>query len=298
MLTFHPLSIEDKTWIDERVFASGTRSADYSFGSMFMWDGRYRQLVCSFGGRLIALAHAHGAPIYPFPVGTGELRPVIEAMREYAEANNFDFVIRGVEESGLEQLENLFPKKFSFTEDREFADYVYRAEKLDTLSGKKLHAKRNYVNRFCAEREWSFRELRKEDFKRCMDLLKRWRAGEQEYDDDVSGEHAAIMRGFEHYDALGLVGGALFVEGDMIAFTIGERISRDTVDVHFEKAVAEIDGAYPMVNREFVRLLRARWPEIEYINREDDMGMENLRQSKLSYHPEYLLRKFTAAWVD
>lgn len=297
MLTFHPLGIEDKTWIDERVFASGTRSADYGFGSMFMWDGRYRQLVCDFGGRLIALAHAHGSPIYPFPVGSGELAPVIEAMREYACANGFRFVIRGVEESGLSELERLFPGKFSFTEDREFADYIYDAEKLDTLAGKKLHAKRNYVNRFCAAREWSFRELEKGDFPACLELLGRWRADEPEYGDDASGEHAAIMRGLEHYDGLGLVGGALFVDGELIAFTVGERISADTADVHFEKALAEIDGAYPMINREFVRLLRARWPELRYINREDDMGLENLRQSKLSYHPEFLLRKFTATWV-
>ena len=114
MLTFHPLGIEDKTWINERVFASGTRSADYSFGSMYMWDGRYRQLVCDFGGRLVALAHAHGSPIYPFPVGSGELAPVIEAMREYAVANGFQFVIRGVEEGGRAELEKRFPGRFSF----------------------------------------------------------------------------------------------------------------------------------------------------------------------------------------
>ena len=53
-----------------------------------------------------------------------------------------------------------------------------------------------------------------------------------------------------------------------------------------------------MINRELVRLMRARWPELEFINREDDMGLENLRQAKLSYHPEYLLRKFTASWRE
>lgn len=296
MLIFHPLGIEDKTWIDERVSASGTRSADYSFGNMFMWDGRYRQLVCDFGGRLVALAHAHGAPIYPFPVGSGELEPVIVEMRKYAGENGFPFVIRGVEESGREQLEQLFPGKFAFTEDRVFADYIYSAEKLDTLAGKKLHAKRNYVNRFCAEREWSFRALEKADFPVCLNLLRLWRAEGREHDDYASGEHEAIVRAFEYYEELELVGGALFAGGELIAFTIGERISADTVDVHFEKADAEIDGAYVMINREFVRLLRSRWPELEYINREDDVGLENLRRSKMSYHPEYLLRKFTAEW--
>lgn len=298
MLTFHPLGIEDKSWIDERVLASGTRSADYSFGNMFMWDGRYRQLVCDFGGRLVALVHAHGAPIYPFPVGSGELEPVIMEMRGYAGENGFSFVIRGVEEYGREQLERLFPGKFAFTEDRELDDYIYSAEKLDTLSGKKLHAKRNYVNRFCAGREWRFRALEREDFPECLKLLRLWRSEGKEHDDYASGEHAAIVRAFEYYNELELVGGALFDEGALIAFTVGERISADTADVHFEKADAEIDGAYAMINREFVRLLRSRWPDIEYINREEDMGLENLRRSKLSYHPEYLLRKFTAVWRD
>ena len=178
-------------------------------------------------------------------------------------------------------LDKTEPGKFEFSEDREFADYIYSAEKLETLSGKKLHAKRNYVNRFCAGREWSFRELEQGDFPACLELLRHWHEGEQ--DEDIIGEHEAIVRCFEHYGELDLAGGVLFVDGELAAFAVGERISADTADVHFEKAVAGIDGAYAMINRELVRLMRARWPELEYINREDDMGLENLRQAKLSY---------------
>ena len=139
--------------------------------------------------------------------------------------------------------------------------------------------------------------LEKRHFPACVALLDKWdHTGGHESGETVEGEHTAIMRALEAYDRLGLVGGTLFAEGEMIAFTIGERIARDTIDVHFEKAEAEISGAYAMINREFVRHVLSLWPEIRYFNREDDMGLENLRQAKLSYHPEYILRKYTATW--
>lgn len=297
MLSFHPLTLEDKPWADRHVFEADSRSADFNFGSMFMWDNKYRQLVCDYGGRLVVLAHAHETPVYPFPVGAGELAPVLAAMREYAGANGFPFVIRGVEKENIPQLEAVCPGGFEFTEDREFEDYIYASDKLATLAGKKLHAKRNFINRFTASHDWSYCRLERQHFPACLKLLEKWDNEESpEYAATVEGEHEAILRGLEHYETLDLVGGALFAEGGMIAFTIGERISSDAFDVHFEKAESDIDGAYPMINKEYVNMVVSLCPEIKYFNREDDMGLDNLRQSKMSYHPDILLQKFTARW--
>lgn len=299
MLSFHPLTLDDKPWVDRYVFQAGSRSADFNFGSMYMWDDRYRQLVCDYGGRLVVLAHSHKVPIYPFPIGGGQLEPVIEAMRLYAAESGFPFVIRGVEESGAAELESLYPGRFAFSEDRQFEDYIYSAEKLDTLAGKKLHAKRNFINRFTAENQWSFCEMGRHHFDRCLELLAKWSSEEYPgYTESIEGEHRAIIRGLESFEQLGLTGGCLFSGERLIAFCIGELISEDCVDVHFEKAEADIAGAYPMINREFVRLLRAKYPKLLYINREDDMGLDNLRQAKLSYHPDIILKKFTAAWKE
>ena len=88
------------------------------------------------------------------------------------------------------------------------------------------------------------------------------------------------------------------MSGKIVGFTLGEFACRDTFNVHFEKAEANINGAYPMVCRELTRMLMERHPMLTYINREDDMGLESLRQSKLSYKPEYLLKKYTARWED
>lgn len=295
MLSFHPLTLADKPWIDKHVMEENSRSADFNFGNMYLWDGKYRQMVADFDHRLVILACAGGTPIYPFPIGGGDIYPVIGEMRDHAAAGGFPFVIRGLERDDVATLEALFPGCFAFTADRDYFDYLYSAEKLASLSGRKLHGKRNHIHRFEEEHEWEFRPLTSALFPDCMALLHRWADG-MEADEHVAAERRAILRAFESFQVLGLMGGALFAEGSLIAFTIGEKISSDTFDVHFEKAEAGIQGAYPMINREFVRYIRSRLPEIAYINREDDMGLDDLRQSKLSYYPDILLEKFSARW--
>ena len=296
MLTFHPLSLKDKARIDRFSSEEDSRSADFNFGNMFLWDVRYRQWVSDWEGRLVMLCCAYEHPVFPFPIGAGPLQPAIEAMREYAQANAFPFVIRGLEEHHKAALESLYPGSFSFSEDRDYSDYLYSSEKLAELSGRRLHGKRNHIHRFTAEHDWAFRELEPELFPACITLLNEWEARAGTADSIADGEPDAIRRAFEHYDALGLMGGVLFADGQPVAFTFGEKISSDTFDVHIEKARADLNGAYTMVNREYVKLIRTRYPEIAYINREDDMGLENLRRSKLSYSPDMLLMKYTALW--
>ncbi len=109
---------------------------------------------------------------------------------------------------------------------------------------------------------------------------------------------AAILRGFEHWDKLDLEGGVLRIDGRIVGFAIGELVTGDTVCVHFEKAFASINGAYPMVCREFVRQILREHPDVVYINREEDLGLPNLRKAKLDCYPVYLLRKYTARRSD
>ncbi len=299
MLAFHPLSIADKKMIDEIAAAENSRSADFVFGNMFLWNGKYRQSVCRFGDRLMVRAEGEHVPIFPFPIGSGELAPAIKALADYAREQGYSLVLRGVEAHHKEQLEALFPGRFSFVHDRDYDDYIYSAEKLSTLSGKKLHGKRNHINRFEASyANWRFEPLTRELFPSCLALLDEWSAEVEEGGHLVFDERKAIELALENYETLGLIGGALFVDDRLAAFTIGEQISTDTFNVHFEKARADIDGAYPMINREFVRHILNVLPHINYVNREDDMGLENIRKSKLSYRPDIILEKYSAHWSD
>ncbi len=299
MLPFQPLTIGDKSLVDTITAAEDSRSADFVFGNMFLWNDRYRQSICTYGGRLLVRAESEHLPIFPFPIGSGDLAPAIEALRSYANSEGYSLVLRGVESHHKALLEELFPGKFSFIHDRDYDDYIYSAEKLSSLSGKKLHGKRNHINRFEATYpDWHFEPLCPGHFPLCMELLDSWSAGVSEGEHLVSDERKAIDLAFENYETLGLMGGALFVGNSLAAFTMGQQISSDTFDIHFEKAQGDIDGAYPMINREFVRHILSLLPHIAYINREDDMGLENIRRSKLSYRPDIILEKYSAYWND
>ena len=195
---------------------------------------------------------------------------------------------------------NFSPAGSPTPRDRDGYDYLYEVERLAELGGKKLHAKRNHINRFVENNPtWAYEEITPATLPECLEMDKEWyrrslqREGDAE-ERDLGDEGIALRTAMEHYEELGLEGGLIRVYGEVVAFTIGDRLSADTYDVHFEKAYGELQGAYAMINREFARWVRARHPEIRYLNREDDMGVEGLRKAKQSYYPDLMVEKHTA----
>ena len=300
MLEFQNISLADKPWIDACVRAENSCSADFNFANMYLWDAEYRQSAAKIGSRMATKLEYLDKPFFAFPVGGGDLYGAMEALRAHAAEQGFPFRVGGVTEAHRAQLEALYPGALLYTPERDHFDYVYEAERLATLSGKKLHAKRNHINRFLEENpDWHFEPLTAALFPECRAMLAAWSEDHGENAETAEGlaaEHTAIELAFAHYDALGLEGGALFSGEKLLAFTIGEKISADTYDVHFEKAPADVQGAYPMINREFARLILKKHPEIKYINREDDMGLDGLRKAKLSYDPAFLVEKYSAVF--
>lgn len=141
--------------------------------------------------------------------------------------------------------------------------------------------------------------MRKEHFSSCMSLFNYWAANHKEkFILDLEAEHTALELAFENFDELNMEGGTLFIGEKLVAFTIGEMSYGNSFDVHFEKALAEVNGAYQMINREFVRSLIKHHPQLIYINREEDLGIESLRTAKLSYYPDFLMKKFVATRIN
>lgn len=298
MLQFKTVTLGDKEWVDKIVMAENSPSADYNFGNIYIWDKYYRQLICRFGDRMFTKLRYAGKPAFVFPIGSGELRPAIDALKAFADEKGYPLLLRGVTEKHREMLEAEYPGCFEYMESTICEDYVYLAEKLATYSGKALHSKKNHCNRFEAEHDWEFLPLTRELIPGCMDMLDVWTEENSErLDSSVAYEHDAIIRAFAAYEHLGLEGGVLMSEGKILGFTIGEMTSSDTFNVHFEKAEIDVNGAYPMVCRELTRMLMERHPNLKYMNREDDMGLESLRRSKESYHPVYILKKYAARWI-
>ena len=111
-------------------------------------------------------------------------------------------------------------------------------------------------------------------------------------------ERAAINKALRDYDIIDLDGMIIVYEDRPIAFTIGSRISNNTFDVHFEKAMSGINGAYAAINYEFARYIRDKYPDIKYLNREEDMGIEGLRKAKESYKPHHMVEKCWAHLLE
>ena len=128
MIPFHPVTLCDKAWVDEIVRAEDSRSADYNFGNIYIWDNRFRQLIARKDGRMLTKLRYEGKPTFVFPIGTGPLRPAIEALREYAALKGYEpFCLRGITEEHRALLEKEYPDAFRFTEDTDNADYIYEA---------------------------------------------------------------------------------------------------------------------------------------------------------------------------
>ena len=297
MLKFKTVTLCDKLWVDELVMRENSSSADYNFGNIYIWDKYYKQLICRFQDRMITKLRYEGKPAFVFPIGSGELRPAVEAIREYADFHDYPLVLRGITEAHREALEREYPGCFDYERDDSAADYIYTVERLSTYSGKSLHGKKNHCNRFQAEHDWEFVPLTRALIPDCMDMLSEWteeNAGR--LDKSIAYEHDAIIRAFAAFECLSMEGGVLRADGRIMGFTLGEMTSANTFDVHFEKADIKVNGAYAMVCRELTRMLMQRHPQLRYMNREDDMGLESLRQSKISYKPEFMLEKYTGRW--
>lgn len=303
MIEFKDPVIEDRAWVEELFRAAGNRGCEYSFATMFMWHSAYTQQVARVNDYVLERLSGTIGPSYLFPAGRGDLKPVIEALETDAAERGEECKLICVTPEHIRQLEAIWPGEFEYTTDRFGFDYLYEIDRLADLGGKKLHAKRNHINRFVeAYPDWTAEEITADNLAECAAMDREWnrlyrnRDGEDtpEETETLRDESRALARAFRHYEELGLDGLLIRAEGRVVAFTMGSRINGDTFDVHFEKAYSEIQGAYPIVNREFARWVRARYPEIRYLNREDDMGVEGLRKAKESYYPDRMVEKHSA----
>ena len=296
MLQFKTITLCDKEWVDKIVFSEDSPSADYNFGNIYIWDKSFRQLVCPFEGRMMTKQRYEGHPSFAFPIGSGPLRPAIEPLREIAAFKGYPFRLHGVTEKHRAQLEEEYPGGFEFTEDTDYADYIYSAEKLATYAGKALHGKKNHCNRFEAEHpDFKTQRVTPEPIPLCREMTeKRYEA--HDWNEKIEYEKIAIARAFDCFSETGMDGLLLVENGEVLAFSLGARMNERYYDVCFEKAFSAINGAYAMINREFSRMIAEKYPAVAYLNREDDMGEPGLRKAKESYQPTLLLEKFTADW--
>ncbi len=299
MNEFTKISLADRTWARECIKAEGSCSADFSFEGNYIWREEYHQHIANICGMLVFRVETEeSGTMFSSPVGNGDRRAAILAIRDICKAEGIKCQICGVSLEQLEIIKGYDIGSYEIVEMTGANDYIYDADKLATLSGKKLHGKRNHINQFEQAHEWHIEPLTSGNIDIALNLSKRWEAEAEEITSDMEFESRAMAMAFKEYDEIGLEGIILYVDGQPEAFTAGSMITDETVDVHFEKANKDLRGAYPMINREFVRYLMGRHPELKYINREDDMNIEGLRKAKQSYHPAFMVVKHTLIFED
>lgn len=263
-----------------------------SFQTVYLWSHVYGTRYALCDGWLFFRSEKNGLCAFPF--GEGDPAHALELLREDAHARGEKLRFFGLLAGQKEWLEQRYPGQFKYDNDRDGAEYLYEAEKLMTYAGKKLHAKRNFTNRFeAAHPDWRFEPITAENIPAVEEMHRRWvQQNEGNGEDGLHQEGCVVRRCLREWDKLGMTGGILWAEDQVMGFSIASMISDTVADINIEKAESEEPGAYPMVCREMVKLLLAQYPKLVYINREEDTGDEGLRRSKESYNPVMLLEKY------
>lgn len=290
MLDFRKPELSDKPLVEEYLRRSDFRGCEYTFGNLLMWSDHYSTEIAFADGFCYEKTGSGDETMFIYPYGGGDMRTAIAHIKEYAAENSLKMTVCANKDI-TGRITDLFPNARAELY-RDFCDYVYLADDLENLKGKKFHAKRNHLNRFY-ENDWSYEPMSAANIPECLAMNERWRAENvvENSDDseDKLTELKVVERYLEMFDTLGYTGGVLRVNGEVQAFTFGERSAADTFVVHVEKALRTYQGAYTAINREFVKSLGGRY---KYIDREEDTGAENLRKAKLSYNPVFLEEKF------
>ena len=286
MLEFRTPEITDKLLIESFVRESGQTGCDITFANTYLWRHHY-DIRVAFTDDAYFKSYFIGGQLtgYTMPITRGDIKSAVDMILDDAKQRGAAPHIGLLNDRNAAVIRELYPDSARISIERDSFDYIYERRALAELSGKKYHSKRNHVSRFYRTYEnHSVEEICSDNFADVLSVTERWLSASGD-----TGELEIVRDALEHFDTLGLFGLLLYVDGRAVAMTIGSRINDEMCDVNFEKAV-EIDDAFAVINNEFAK----RYDSFKYINREEDMGLEGLRKSKLSYRPTVLLRKSTA----
>lgn len=286
-MNFQPIEKENKSQYESAYRAACRMGADASFTTPYAWAESFQTKLCIENNAVLMEGTSHtGEHFFMLPLYTPESEALLKRLYAFCHDTNRPFILRWLQKEDLPILERCFPGRLSIESNRNAAEYIYETESLLTLSGKKLHAKRNHFNAFTAAYAYEIEPLSPARLPEAREfVLARCQTEE---------EKKAMERLFHVYTDFSLVGMLLYVDKTLVAVTIGEDIGFDTAVIHVEKADTAYTGVYAAVNRLFIQNFFAH---TRYINREEDMGIAGLRKAKLSYHPAFLLEKFTATEV-
>lgn len=297
-LAFREITLSDKPWIDAYFKPLQIGNSEFTFTYLMMWGlGGKIQVAEQEDVLYIRLQFKPNYPFFfpPIPKKLDQkmdyqrmLSVVLDHVASKGKKPIFHCVV-----GPFRQLFRRHCKNYVLKTDRNSYDYIYLAENLIHLKGRRYHSKRNHINQVLSNYQVEYRPLTEDMFLECMDVYEKWLDEKDLEQPGIQNERDAIRFLIPNMDALGVTGGAIYNQANnqLLAFTLGEQIREDMALIHVEKADPQISGLYAVINQQFAA---NEWEHVNYINREEDMGLEGLRRAKQSYHPVTLLEKCMA----
>lgn len=273
------ISLEDKALIDQALQISPQMLSDYNFTNLWMWDSLRDYQLLEKDGFLLIKFKEKGEQYFLFPLGQGSKKKLLQKLI----AEEKPFTMRAIPEEALQEFSSLdiIPETDRF-------DYLYNFEDLLILPGNSYQPKRNLIHQFERDYAYTFEPITKDNLNKVVKAEKRWFQEYEETKENIQFEHEAIMHALEAFFHLNIKGGILFVKDDVAAYSFAEYIHPEVLLIHAEKAFLKYHGSYQMINQQMLMHL----PQVPFVNREEDLGNENLHKVKESYHPVKYLKKF------
>ncbi len=286
------ISIGDKDLFDRFFALRRPEASDYTFTNFFIWHySRQIHYAVADDFLHIQVTYPGKQPLAMMPIGVGDVAGAFERLVEDFSRRDIPFRMRAITQDTVQEVEAARPGRFVFAPERDRFDYVYSVEELIRLEGSKYKPKRNHVNIFQQTYDYRYYPLLPDLLDDVVGSEIEWcKKRNCESQEDLENEKKGILEAARNYDILCFQGGVLKVNGKTVAFTFGEPLTSDTVVIHVEKADPDIRGAYQMINQQF---LENECPQMTYVNREEDLGIEGLRKAKMSYNPVKMIEKFT-----
>lgn len=300
-LIFHPITLEAKKIIDSYTKPWELECSDLSFANLFIWGADGKMEYAEKNHVLYIKLDFEGVPVFlwaPIPMYGVEVdyRKAIYDGIEYMKDIGTEPTFRSVWTPFRDKMLVACPELFSVPTDIAW-DYVYSRESLATLKGKKLHGKRNHINKFLSKYpDYEYRKLDRSMIEDCLFLYDQWVGEKDEATSQaMEDEKRSVQLALQHMDALELSGGTIYIDGKLCAFTVGERLHPHMQLIHIEKANTEYEGIFPMINQQYIL---HECEGIELVNREEDMGIEGMRKAKRSYYPLKMIEKYMLSTRD
>ena len=303
MLIFKKLGLSDIEIMKPYFLLSKNRACDNTVGGTFIWRDFFQMEYAAyknnfiFKGKFFISNENENITVFAMPLGknTEEITDSLKQIESYCKENKIPMIICLATGEDIEIIEMLY-KNINKSEEIGWSDYLYKASDLSTLAGRKYSGQRNHINYF--KRTYENYDIKQINAENIDDARNFFEGYKNRHDKNLPAliEEAEkileMLESIENYRIYGQIGVVLYIDGAVAGFSIGEIIN-EILFVHIEKADLNYRGAYQIIVNEFVKQNININKNIIYVNREDDAGDENLKISKMSYHPCDIIKKYT-----